>query len=79
MFSAELLVSKIFALSPFVHMLCSIFPLCSDQKQPQGWWFKKGSSQEISEMDPYAALTFNPAEQYLTNILPPVTRSHLAP
>jgi len=59
--------------------LCSVFPLRSDQKKPQGWWFEKGSSLEIPGMDPHAALTFNLAEQYLTNILPPASLSHLVP
>lgn len=59
--------------------LSSVFPLRSDQLRPQGWWFEKGASLEIPGMDPHAALTFSLVEQYMKNLLPPATLSHLAP
>jgi len=59
--------------------LSSVFPLRSDQLRPQGWWFEKGASLEIPGMDPHAALTFSLVEQYMRNLLPPATLSHLAP
>jgi predicted DNA-binding transcriptional regulator YafY len=59
--------------------LCSTFPLRSDQLKPQGWWFEKDFSLEIPGMDPHAALTFNLVEQYMKQLLPPATLSHLAP
>lgn len=60
--------------------LSEVFPLDYDESKPQGWWWRKGAAQlEIPGIDPHAALTFSLVEQYMKNLLPPATLSHLAP
>jgi predicted DNA-binding transcriptional regulator YafY len=63
-----------------LNTLATTFPLDFDESKPQGWCWRKGASQlEIPSMDAHAALTFNLVEQYMQNLLPRSTLSHMAP
>jgi predicted DNA-binding transcriptional regulator YafY len=63
-----------------LNTLATTFPLDCDQSKPQGWCWRAGAGQlEIPSMDAHAALTFNLVEQYMQNLLPRSTLSHLAP
>ncbi len=60
--------------------LAKSFPLDFDESKPQGWCWSQGARQlEIPSMDAHAALTFNLVEQYMQNLLPRSTLSHLEP
>jgi predicted DNA-binding transcriptional regulator YafY len=51
-----------------------------DESKPQGWWWREGASQlEVPSMDAHSALTFNLVEQYMQNMLPRSTLSHMVP
>lgn len=63
-----------------LNALATAFPLDFDQRKPQGWCWRQGAGQlEIPSMDVHAALTFNLVEQYMQNLLPRSTLSHMAP
>lgn len=63
-----------------LNALARAFPLDFDQSKPQGWCWRQGAGQlEIPSMDVHAALTFNLVEQYMQNLLPRSTLSHMAP
>ena len=63
-----------------LNSLASAFPLDYDESKPQGWCWRQGAGQlEIPSMDAHAALTFNLVEQYMQNLLPRSTLSHMAP
>ena len=63
-----------------LNALAKSFPLDFDESKPQGWCWSQGASQfEIPSMDAHAALTFNLVEQYMQNLLPRSTLSHMAP
>jgi predicted DNA-binding transcriptional regulator YafY len=63
-----------------LNTLAQAFPLDFDECRPQGWCWSQGSGQlEIPSMDVHAALTFNLVEQYMQNLLPRSTLSHMAP
>lgn len=63
-----------------LNTLAETFPLDFDDSKPQGWWWREGAGQlEIPGMDAHAALTFNLVEQYMQNLLPRSTLSHMAP
>lgn len=60
--------------------LATSFPLDFDESKPQGWCWREGAGQlEIPSMDSHAALTFSLVEQYMQNLLPRSTLSHMAP
>ena len=60
--------------------LATTFPLDFDESKPQGWCWREGVGQlEIPSMDAHAALTFSLVEQYMQNLLPRSTLSHMAP
>lgn len=60
--------------------LATTFPLDFDESKPQGWCWNEGVGQlEIPSMDAHAALTFSLVEQYMQNLLPRSTLSHMAP
>lgn len=60
--------------------LATSFPLDFDESKPQGWCWREGAGQlEIPSMDAHAALTFSLVEQYMQNLLPRSTLSHMAP
>lgn len=63
-----------------LNALAETFPLDFDESKPQGWCWREGASQlEVPSMDVHAALTFNLVEQYMKNMLPRSTLSHMAP
>jgi predicted DNA-binding transcriptional regulator YafY len=63
-----------------LNTLAKTFPLDFDESKPQGWCWRQGAGQlEIPSMDAHAALTFNLVEQYMQNLLPRSTLSHMAP
>jgi predicted DNA-binding transcriptional regulator YafY len=63
-----------------LNTLAETFPLDFDESKPQGWCWREGASQlEVPSMDVHAALTFNLVEQYMKNMLPRSTLSHMAP
>ena len=63
-----------------LNTLATTFPLDFDESKPQGWCWRQGAGQlEIPSMDAHAALTFNLVEQYMQNLLPRSTLSHMAP
>ncbi len=63
-----------------LNTLAATFPLDFDESKPQGWCWRQGAGQlEIPSMDAHAALTFNLVEQYMQNLLPRSTLSHMAP
>ena len=63
-----------------LNALATSFPLDFDESKPQGWCWRQGASQlEVPSMDAHAALTFNLVEQYMQNLLPRSTLSHMAP
>ena len=63
-----------------LNSLATTFPLDFDESKPQGWCWREGAGQfEIPSMDAHAALTFNLVEQYMQNLLPRSTLSHMAP
>lgn len=63
-----------------LNSLAEAFPLDFDQSKPQGWCWRQGAGQlEVPSMDAHAALTFNLVEQYMQNMLPRSTLSHMAP
>lgn len=63
-----------------LNALAEAFPLDFDESKPQGWCWREGASQlEVPSMDAHAALTFNLVEQYMQNLLPRSTLSHMAP
>ncbi len=63
-----------------LNTLATTFPLDFDESKPQGWCWREGASQlEIPSMDAHAALTFGLVEQYMQNLLPRSTLSHMAP
>lgn len=63
-----------------LNALAQTFPLDFDESKPQGWCWREGASQlEVPSMDAHAALTFNLVEQYMKNMLPRSTLSHMAP
>jgi predicted DNA-binding transcriptional regulator YafY len=63
-----------------LYTLAETFPLNFDESKPQGWCWREGASQlEVPSMDAHAALTFNLVEQYMQNLLPRSTLSHMAP
>lgn len=63
-----------------LNTLATTFPLDFDESKPQGWCWRQGAGQlEIPSMDVHAALTFNLVEQYMQNLLPRSTLSHMAP
>lgn len=63
-----------------LNALATTFPLDFDESKPQGWCWREGAGQfEIPSMDAHAALTFNLVEQYMQNLLPRSTLSHMAP
>lgn len=63
-----------------LNALAETFPLDFDESKPQGWCWREGASQlEVPSMDAHAALTFNLVEQYMKNMLPRSTLSHMAP
>lgn len=63
-----------------LNTLAKTFPLDFDESKPQGWCWREGVGQlEIPSMDAHAALTFSLVEQYMQNLLPRSTLSHMAP
>jgi predicted DNA-binding transcriptional regulator YafY len=63
-----------------LNTLATTFPLDFDSSKPQGWCWRQGTGQlEIPSMDAHAALTFNLVEQYMQNLLPRSTLSHMSP
>lgn len=63
-----------------LNAMAETFPLDFDESKPQGWYWREGASQlEVPSMDAHAALTFNLVEQYMQNMLPRSTLSHMAP
>lgn len=63
-----------------LNALAETFPLDFDESKPQGWCWRPGARQlEIPSMDAHAALTFNLVEEYMQNLLPRSTLSHMAP
>ena len=63
-----------------LNALAETFPLDFDESKPQGWCWRPGAGQlEIPSMDAHAALTFNLVEEYMQNLLPRSTLSHMAP
>ena len=61
-----------------LNTLATTFPLDFDESKPQGWCWRQGAGQlEIPSMDAHAALTFNLVEQYMQNLLPRSTLSHI--
>jgi predicted DNA-binding transcriptional regulator YafY len=63
-----------------LNALAKTFPLEFDESKPQGWWWREAAGQfEIPCMDAHAALTFNLVEQYMQNLLPRSTLSHMTP
>lgn len=63
-----------------LNTLATTFPLDFDESKPQGWCWRQGAGQlEIPSMDAHAALTFSLVEQYMQNLLPRSTLSHIAP
>lgn len=63
-----------------LNALATTFPLDFDQSKPQGWCWRRGAGQlEVPSMDVHAALTFNLVEQYMQNLLPRSTLSHMSP
>jgi len=63
-----------------LNTLAKTFPLDFDESKPQGWCWRQGAGQlEIPSMDAHAALTFTLVEQYMQNLLPRSTLSHMAP
>jgi predicted DNA-binding transcriptional regulator YafY len=63
-----------------LNAMAETFPLDFDESKPQGWRWREGASQlEVPSMDAHAALTFNLVEQYMQNMLPRSTLSHMAP
>lgn len=63
-----------------LNTMAETFPLDFDESKPQGWCWREGASQlEVPSMDAHAALTFNLVEQYMQNMLPRSTLSHMAP
>ena len=63
-----------------LNALAETFPLDFDESKPQGWCWRPGAGQlEIPSMDAHAALTFNLVEDYMQNLLPRSTLSHMAP
>ncbi len=63
-----------------LNALAATFPLDFDESKPQGWCWREGATQlEVPSMDAHAALTFSLVEQYMKNMLPRSTLSHLAP
>lgn len=63
-----------------LNALAQTFPLDFDESKPQGWCWRPGAGQlEIPSMDAHAALTFNLVEDYMQNLLPRSTLSHMAP
>lgn len=63
-----------------LNTLATTFPLDFDESKPQGWCWREGAGQlEIPSMDAHAALTFSLVEQYMQNLLPRSTLSHMAP
>lgn len=63
-----------------LNALAATFPLDFDESKPQGWCWREGASQlEVPSMDAHAALTFSLVEQYMKNMLPRSTLSHMAP
>lgn len=63
-----------------LNALAETFPLDFDESKPQGWCWRPGVGQlEIPSMDAHAALTFNLVEEYMQNLLPRSTLSHMAP
>lgn len=63
-----------------LNALATTFPLDFDESKPQGWCWREGTGQfEIPSMDAHAALTFSLVEQYMQNLLPRSTLSHMAP
>ncbi len=61
--------------------LMKVFPLqCDEVHRPLGWsWRPDADSVSLPKMDLHAALAFHMAEEHLRNLLPDVTRAHLAP
>ena len=63
-----------------LNTLATTFPLDFDESKPQGWCWREGAGQfEIPSMDAHAALTFSLVEQYMQNLLPRSTLSHMGP
>lgn len=63
-----------------LNALAETFPLDFDESKPQGWCWRPGAGQlEIPSMDAHAALTFNLVEEYMQNLLPRSTLSHMSP
>ena len=63
-----------------LNTLATTFPLDFDESKPQGWCWRVGAGQfEIPSMDAHAALTFSLVEQYMQNLLPRSTLSHMGP
>lgn len=63
-----------------LNSLAQAFPLDFDHSKPQGWWWRQGAGQlEVPSMDAHAALTFNLVEEYMQNLLPRSTLSHMGP
>ena len=63
-----------------LNTLAETFPLDFDESKPQGWCWREGAGQlEVPSMYVHAALTFNLVEQYMKNMLPRSTLSHMAP
>lgn len=63
-----------------LNTLAKSFPLDFDESKPQGWCWRQGTGQfEVPSMDAHAALTFNLVEQYMQNLLPRSTLSHMSP
>jgi predicted DNA-binding transcriptional regulator YafY len=63
-----------------LNALAGTFLLEYDESKPQGWCWCQGASQlEIPSMDAHAALTFSLVEQYMQNLLPRSTLSHMTP
>lgn len=62
-----------------LNAMAETFPLDFDESKPQGWCWREGASQlEVPSMDAHAALAFNLVEQYMQNMLPRSTLSHMA-
>ncbi len=59
--------------------LSCIFPLQCDEAKPKRWWFGQDATLLFPTMDIHTALTFALVQQYLHNLLPPSTLSHLSP
>lgn len=56
------------------------FPIQGDDARPQGWsWLSAAPAFSLPALDPQTALTLHMVEQYMKQLLPVTTLSHLQP